>query len=284
MSTPSSLLPKIRPATEAKKIQTFIKKTIKATKRLKAIVATSGGIDSAVTLALTAKALGPANVISLKMPYNKTQYQAMARADQAIKAIKIPKRNQFQVNIGLSVERIWKSILIKLSTSQTGQSKLTNQIRLGNIMARVRMIYLFDMSKARQSLIIGTENYSEHLLGYYTRFGDEASDVEPLKHLYKTQVRQLAKYLKLPDVILNTPPSAGLWEDQTDEEELGFSYRVGDQILYLRLFKKFTPIQIASKLHKQAGQKSATYWKRLVKKVLTQVENQDFKHHLPYQL
>ena len=84
----------------------------------------------------------------------------------------------------------------------------------------------------------GTENRSEDLLGYYTRFGDQASDLEPLQHLYKTQVRQLAQYLKLPAAIIDQTPTAGLWPDQTDETELGFSYDIADQVLYLTFDQK----------------------------------------------
>jgi len=100
-------------------------------------------------------------------------------------------------------------------------------------MARLRMIFLFDTAKKNQALVCGTENKSERLLGYYTRFGDSASDLEPISHLYKTQVLQLAKYLKIPKKIITTKPSAGLWENQTDEGEFGFTYAEADQVLYL---------------------------------------------------
>src|SRR3989344_194942 len=162
----TSLLPPIRPAAEHKKIISFIKSTVKNAKYSKLILAASGGVDSSVSLALATQAVGAANIVVLKLPYHK-QLLPGKYVDLMGKHLKIPKRNIYDANIAHGVERIWKSILIRLSRSQTGQSKLTNQIRLGNIMARVRMVYLFDMAKARNCLVIGTENKSEHMLGYY---------------------------------------------------------------------------------------------------------------------
>ena len=108
-----------------------------------------------------------------------------------------------------------------------------DQLRLGNIMARVRMICLYDLAKQLDALVCGTENKSEKYLGYFTRFGDEASDIEPIMHLYKTEVYELAKHLGIPGAIVAKPPSADLWSEQTDERELGFSYKEADQVLHV---------------------------------------------------
>ena len=283
MKSPS-LLPNIKPQQESKRIKTFIKKTFKTAKRKSAVLTLSGGVDSSTTLTLAAQALSPAQIMVLKLPYHSSHPQSISNADLAIKHNKIPKRNVFEVNIGPSVDRIWKTILIKCSPSQTGQSKIANQIRLGNIMTRVRMIYAFDMARARVGLAIGTENKSENLLGYFTRFGDEASDLEPLKHLYKTQVFALAQHLELPEEILQSPPTAGLWAEQTDQEELEFTYSTADQVLYLHSEKKMSPIQIAKKLLNSTREKTETYWKRRVSKVLERVKKSDFKHYVPYSL
>jgi len=126
-SVMSLLLPSIRPASQQKNIQSFIKKSLKKSKRNKLVLALSGGIDSTTTLTLATHAIGKQNVFVLKLPYNKSFPQAQVHSDLAIKFNKIPKRNVFNVNIGPSVERIWKNILIKCSPSQTGQSKLANQ-------------------------------------------------------------------------------------------------------------------------------------------------------------
>ena len=139
-------------------------------------------------------------------------------------------------------------------------------------MARVRMIILFDLAKKYGSLVCGTENKSEKLLGYFTRFGDSASDIEPLSHLYKTQVYQLAKYLKVPEKIINQVPTAGLWTGQTDEDEFGFTYQEADQVLHQYFDKK-----------KSAGQIKKLGFKNTDKIIKRIVDNQ-FKFQTPYSL
>ncbi len=278
------LLPQFKPATSAKKITAFIKKTLKQAKHTKIIIATSGGLDSSVALALSAQAIGPANVMALKLPYHQNYPQCLEFASQIIKHVKIPKRNVISVNIGPIVDQLWKTILIDASHSQTGNPAQLNQIRLGNIMARTRMIILYDTAKASKALVCGTGNKSEHLLGYFTRFGDAASDLEPITHLYKTQVRELAKYLKLPPAIIDQVPTAGLWPDQTDEAELGFPYEIADQVLYLTFEQKKSPVQIAKLLTRNYHNKPESYYKKLVTKVLSRAACSCFKHHLPHQL
>lgn len=277
------LLPSIHPTSEVKKITSFIKKTLKASKFTQLIVATSGGIDSSTTLALAAQAIGSQNVYALRLPYRASS-SSLASSDLAIKHAQIPPQNVLTANISPLVDSVWKTVLIPASKSPTDSTQYINQVRLGNIMARTRMILLFDTAKALQTLVCGTENRSEHLLGYFTRFGDAASDLEPLQHVYKTHVRQLANHLKLPQPILDQSPTAGLWLDQTDEAELGFTYTLADQILYLTFDKKLPPNQIAIKLLKSAQAKTKTEANHTVKKVLTRVHSSNFKHHLPYHL
>ena len=144
--------------------------------------------------------------------------------------------------------------------------------RKGNVMARVRMIVLFDLSKKFNYLVMGTENKTEHLLGYYTRFGDEASDIEPLRELYKTQVFDLAKYLRVPQETINKAPTAGLWEGQTDEGEFGFSYKEADEILYLYANKKLTKKEIIAK----------GYGKKVIERLWWWVSKGEFKDRVPY--
>jgi len=134
------------------------------------------------------------------------------------------------------------------------------------------MILLYDLAKKLQALVLGTENKSEYLLGYFTRFGDEASDIEPVRHLYKTQVRQLALYLGIPRKIINKAPTAGFWLGQTDEKELGFTYEEADKILYLYFDLKKRKEEI-----EKIGFKKET-----IKKVISRVKANDFKHKLPY--
>ena len=113
-----------------------------------------------------------------------------------------------------------------------------DRVRRGNVMARVRMIYLYDLAKKHTALVLGTENKTEYFLGYFTRYGDEAADIEPIRSLYKTQVQQLGQYFQLPASILNKAPSAGLWSNQTDEQEFGFS-RVTDRLCLAGFFERF---------------------------------------------
>ncbi len=138
-------------------------------------------------------------------------------------------------------------------------------------MARVRMVLLFDLAKKEKALVLGTENKSEYLLGYFTRFGDSAADLEPIKNLYKTQVKALAVYLGVPKKIIDKPPTAGLWPNQTDEGELGFSYKEADKILELWHDKKWTLEKIIS----------AGFKKELVLKIQKRVKETEFMRKSP---
>lgn len=179
-----------------------------------AIVAVSGGVDSAVVLTLLTRALGMERVHPILLPYRD---QDMTDAKTIVEWNGYSRVEE--VNIGGMVERV-------AATLGVGEG-----VRKGNIMARVRMIAVFDRAKQLGALVCGTENRSERELGYYTRFGDAASDVEPITHLYKTQVWVMARELGLPEVFLTKPPSAGLWEGQTDEGEMGFNYQEADLVL-----------------------------------------------------
>lgn len=179
-----------------------------------AVIAVSGGVDSAVVLTLLTKALGRDKVWPILLPYHN---QDMSDAKTIV------KWNGYKtcevVDISGAVD-----LLIE-------QLEVEGEIRRGNLMARVRMITVFDRAKRMGAMVCGTENKSERMLGYYTRFGDAASDVEPITHWYKTEVWKVARELGLPEIFYTKAPSAGLWEGQTDEAELGFSYREADLVL-----------------------------------------------------
>ena len=182
----------------------------------KAVLGLSGGIDSAVVAVLLAKALGPSNVLAVKMPYRSSSQDSVSDADILISQLGIHSR---QVEITAQVEPYFKN------------NPEMNPLRRGNLMARTRMIVLYDTSMAENALVVGTSNKTELLLGYGTQFGDMASALNPIGDLYKTQIFDLARHLQVPATILNKAPSADLWQGQTDEAEMGFTYEAVDQLL-----------------------------------------------------
>ncbi|GAB4522889.1 MAG: NAD+ synthase [Anaerolineae bacterium] len=184
----------------------------------RAVVGVSGGIDSAVSCTLAARALGPENVLAVRMPYRTSSPASLSDAQKLIDQLGVPSET---VDITPMVEPLFERF------------PDMDQRRRGNVMARERMIILYDLSEAWHGLVVGTGNKTESLLGYTTLFGDSACAVNPIGDLYKTQVRQLAAALGVPESIRTKPPSADLWPDQTDEGEMGFSYEMVDQVLFL---------------------------------------------------
>ena len=173
----------------------------------RAVVATSGGIDSALTLGLAARALGPENVLALMLPYRTSNPASRRDAETLVQAVGVESQ---VIDISEAVD----GYLDELDGP-------TTPVRRGNVMARTRMIATYDQSEAFDALVVGTSNKTELLLGYGTLHGDMASAANPIGDLYKTQVRQLAAALNLPAAILGKPPSADLWQGQSDEDELG---------------------------------------------------------------
>lgn len=240
-----------------KQLVQFIKDTYSQTGKNKAVIAVSGGLDSAVVLTLLVEAMGQDNVFPILLPYMD---QDMTDAELIINKLNIPKENISTVNIGEAVEQLQQALAVGSE----------DKFRLGNIMARVRMIAVYDLAKSLAALVCGTENKSEHYLGYYTMHGDGAADLEPIIGLYKTKVRKLAKELDLPQQFLDKEPSAGLWIDQTDEEELGFSYQDADGVMR----------QIVDE-GKSADQVTGVD-KAVVKQVVEQMEKTEYKRQVPY--
>lgn len=241
----------------------FVQKVFTKNNKKNAVIAVSGGIDSAVSLSLLVQALPKEQIWPILLPYGK---QDMSDAETIMDFWQIPTENRKTLNITSMVDATCKSL----------QITDIDRIRKGNVMARTRMMAIFDYAKSKDALVVGTENKSEHYLGYFTRFGDQASDLEPLATLYKTQVRQLAQTLNLPVVFLKKAPSADLWQDQNDEKELGFSYELADQVLAYLIDQNFTTKDI-SQLFNQEQQP-------LVNKILARVEAMAFKQQVPYTL
>lgn len=183
----------------------------------RAVLGLSGGIDSALSAALAARAFGKDKVTAVVMPYATSNPTSEEHAKEVAAALGIELR---KVSITPMVDAYFK------------ERPEASSLRRGNKMARERMSVLYDHSAELGALVIGTSNKTEILLGYGTQFGDLASAINPIGDLYKLQIYQLSQFLGLPKSVLEKAPSADLWEGQTDEDELGFSYELADQILY----------------------------------------------------
>ena len=195
----------------------FIRDQIHNAGFTKAVIGLSGGIDSAVSAYLSAEALGKENVFVVLMPYASSSPESKADAELVVKELKVHSE---VVDITPMVDPFITAQHIK------------DNVRRGNIMARMRMIVLYDRSLQHNALVVGTSNKTETMLGYGTLFGDMACALNPLGDLYKTQVWQLAESLGVPRKIIEKKPTADLWQDQTDEGELGFLYSDVDRLLY----------------------------------------------------
>jgi NAD+ synthase len=240
----------------ARILEGFIKTEVERTGREGVVVGLSGGIDSALAATLAARALGPDRVHAVAMPYRTSDPRSLKDAEACAK------------KLGLSLEVVDISPIVDGFVAAAGTPGAN---RLGNVMARARMIVLYDRSEARSGLVLGTSNKTELLLGYGTLHGDMASALNPLGDLYKTQVRDLSRVLGVPRSILLKPPSADLWPDQTDEKELGFSYDEVDRVLALLVDARMTPESIAAR----------GFSKKLVERVLRLVVRSQFKRRQP---
>jgi NAD+ synthase len=254
------------------RITNFLKRSVTDAGFSRVVVAVSGGVDSATAIALAAAALDPENVFALSLPYKDWHIEASQRTRRFLDQLQIPSSHIREIDIAPMVEAFQRSVNdgphaeeARLSDENLGR------VRLGNIMARARMVVLFDFARQLTALVLGTENKSEHYLGYYTRFGDEASDIEPLRNLYKTEVYQLAGHLGVPDEIREAVPTAGLWPGQSDEGQFGFTYKTADEILYGLYEAKLSPHELVERgMDKNA-----------IDQVKTWVAQMSFKRELP---
>jgi NAD+ synthase len=153
--------------------------------------------------------------------------------------------------------------------------------RRGNVMARMRMILLYDQSAAFDGLVMGTSNKTEALLGYTTIYGDNAAALQPLGDLYKTQVRQLAAAMGVPRSILEKSPSADLWAGQTDEGEIGYTYEELDKLLYLLVDARFTVEEVVAETEGLTVGLSPLFDRRMVEDVWRRVRGNQYKRALP---
>jgi NAD+ synthetase len=219
----------------------------------KVVIGLSGGVDSSLVAFLAVEALGSANVVGIRMPYRSSSAESLAHAQLVIDALGIPSRT---VEISAAVDALAGAIGGEVEPG-----------RLGNIMARTRMITLFDLSAALQALPLGTGNKTERLFGYFTWHADDSPPVNPIGDLFKTQVWVLAQHLGVPDVIVSKPASADLIKGQTDEGDFGISYPRADAILHWILLG-YKSAEIAALGFDEAEIKlvrqrlDSTHWKR----------------------
>jgi len=211
--------PRTDPAAAARVLAGALRDEVRRAGFERAVVGLSGGIDSAATLLLAARALGPSNAIAASLPVRGSSPASLEHARLAAAAAGVPLR-------ALDLAPVLGALEAALPGSASDRN------RRGNLAARARMIALYDLSAAEKALVIGTGNKTEILLGYTTLWGDMAAALHPLGDLYKCEVRALARHLGVPEPILAKPPSADLWEGQTDEGELGFTYDDADRVLY----------------------------------------------------
>jgi NAD+ synthase len=234
----------------------FIRQEITRAGLTRAVVGLSGGLDSAVSCMLSAEAVGPQNVLALMMPHRNSSPDSLADAQRVVEQTGV---RHDTVEITALVEPLF------------GRFPDADARRRGNAMARERMIVLYDQSAAFGGLVVGTGNKTEILLGYTTLFGDSACAINPLGDLYKTQVRELARALGVPDSIQEKPPSADLWKGQTDEGELGYNYAEVDRLLYLLVDERYSPEECVA----------AGFAEKFVRSVTERVRRNQFKRVLP---
>lgn len=234
----------------------FIKSETSRVGFSRVVVGLSGGLDSALSCVLAVEALGPDNVLAVRMPHRLSSRDSLDHAQLMIDQFKVQNKT---IEITKMVE--------PLLEHDSNISKL----RLGNAMARVRMIVLYDQSESFKGLVLGTSNKTEILLGYSTMWGDMASAINPIGDLYKAQVRQLARALGVPDAIIDKPPSADLWEGQTDENELGFTYEQADRLLYLLVDHRYSVQECIEE----------GFDEKFVNAVMTRIRRNQFKRMMP---
>ncbi len=234
----------------------FIKEELQKFGFLRAVIGLSGGLDSTVCCYLTKEALGRENILALIMPYKNLNWKDVEDAQEIAKNLKISYKI---IDISPMIDAYFKNYPTE------------DKILRGNKMARERMAILYDHSAREKALVIGTSNKTELLLGYGTIHGDLAWAISPLGDLYKTQIIQFAQYLEIPEKIVNKTPSAGLWPEQTDEGEIGLSYKEIDEILYQLIDQRKSPKKVIA----------SGYDKTKVERIISLIKASQFKRKMP---
>lgn len=234
----------------------FLRDEVKKIGFNKVILGLSGGIDSALVAFLAAEAFGPENVYTVMMPYKTSSKESIEHAELVVKAT------------GINTKKVE---ITPMADAYFAMEKDMSSLRKGNVMARTRMCVLFDNSAKEGAIVLGTSNKTEILLGYSTQFGDSASAINPIGDLYKAQVWALSEFMGVSKEVIYKKPSADLWEGQTDEQELGFSYQMADEILYYLVEERMTLEEITA----------LGYNEEIVKTIMRKIKMAQYKRKLP---
>lgn len=227
-------IPKINLDESKKNIVEFVQNKVSQANADGLVVGLSGGIDSTLAAFIACEAVGSENVFGLIMPSTTTPTEDKLHGTEIAQLL------------GMDYEEIAIDSILNEFLSVTQIKK--DELAIGNLKARIRMSVSYFYANSKNYLVCGTGNKSEILIGYFTKHGDGACDIEPIGDLYKTDVYQLAEYMDVPQKILDKPPRAGLWNNQTDEDEIGMAYELIDKILYLNLEKALSIDKIADNL------------------------------------
>ncbi len=241
----------------------FLAQEIRKVGLQRAVIGLSGGIDSAVSLYLAARALGPENTYAVLMPYRTSSRASLDDAMACVDDLGTPAA---EIDITPQIDAYYAQAAVPVADEPDA-----DRLRRGNKMARERMTILYDFSQHLGALVVGTSNKSELLLGYGTLHGDMAHAINPLGDLYKTQVRQLAAHLGVPEPILDKPPTADLFAGQTDEAQLGAPYSLIDALLVELIDHRLPPEQAVAMGFEPA----------FVQRVTRMVQRSQFKRRLP---
>jgi len=244
----------------SRKIMEFISEEVRKSGLEGAIIAVSGGIDSALTLSLTAKALGPERVRAVTMPERDITPESDITDVMRLTGL---------YDVTCDVVEITPTL--KALSGALPLHDPSDLLATGNVRPRIRMVVSYHYANALNMMVMGSSNKTEILTGYFTKYGDGGVDLMPLGDLYKCQVRQLASHMGVPQEIIDKTPTAGLWPGQSDEGEMGASYDTIDLILWGR-DKGFSTQEIASGVDADPG---------LVESILARVERNEHKRRLP---
>lgn len=258
--SPADELPPFNTTLAEAALVQIVREEVQKTGLKRAVLGVSGGVDSALSLAIAVKALGAENVRAVLMPYKSSNPDSLGDALKLCERFNVPNE---------TVE------ITPMADAYFSRDTEMSSTRKGNVMARLRMIVLYDLSARDAALVIGTSNKTEIMLGYSTLWGDMASAVNPLGDLYKYQVFALSRHMGVIDEILNKAPSADLWSGQTDEGEMGFSYALADLILYYWLERRYTVDSLKGLVRSKGADEA------VVDMVLKRVQRNAYKRVMP---